>query len=255
MSTGGFAGTAAGETAIRPLRAELGRALISYRRKLPEQPLPRLGLACVIEVFAIAVLAIPDFSIRVLFSSTLLAIAVALVYFTLFRSGFQLAVHEYGVELTRGKHRERALFSNVLRIRSSGLSGSRERGAIKVRLELGDGRVLIIEGGDRQLRPACEAILERAGGVIAPRVLSDFYAGEAVEFGAVRMSKTYLSARERRLPLRSIASAEVRRGRFTVISDEGDTFFSMESFEVANLDALLMLLSRVRRPIAAGRSA
>jgi hypothetical protein len=231
----------------------LGPLLISYRRRLPERPLPRLIFACGLEAVAIALLAIPDLSTRVISASSLLAIAVALVYFTLFRSGLTVSVHEYGIKVAHGGREEIALYSHVARVFSRGVDGP-GGGKIELYLQLGDKRTLSIEGWDDQLRPACEAILERATGVIAPRVLADFYAGEAVDFGAVRLSKTFIASNRGRLPIRRIADAVVRRGRFLVISDDGHTFVSMERSEIANLEALLMLLSRMRRPVAAGRS-
>lgn len=251
------------QTFVPPVNRLFGPLLVSYRRRLPEHTIASLWSACLIEGVAIGVLAIPDLALRVFFSSALLGIAVVLVYLVLFRSAVRIDVHEYGVILTKNGRTESALFESLVRVYTSAtiawwrtggtalpsrgpMAGLGPDQKISLNLELGDGRVVSIEGWDRELRPACEAILERATGVIAPRVLADFYAGQDVDFGGVRLSKNLISARQERMSLKRVASASVRRGRFTVVDDGGRTFVSMECFEVANLEALLMLLSRVQ---------
>jgi hypothetical protein len=230
----------------------MGRLMVRYRRRLPEHTIVSLWSACLIEGLAIGLLTLPDLAMRVFFSSALLGIAMVLVYLTLFRSALTIKVHEYGVRMTRGSHTESAFFSNVTRIYTRGLGPDQK---ISLELQLGDKRVLLIEGWDRELVPACEAILERATGVIAPRVFADFYAGEYLDFGAVRLSRRSIAARRARMSLQRVASATVRSGRFTVIDDAGQTFVSMECFEVANLEALMMLLSRIgHKPVLTGRS-
>jgi hypothetical protein len=211
----------------RPIN--LGLELLSYRRRLPERPLPTLLFACFLEAVAIGVLALPDLTVKVVFSSTLLATAVAIVYITLFRSSLEISVHEYGVRIARGKNYVVALFSNVERVYAT--SGGEEKPRLV--LHFGDKRMLSIEGWDHALRTTFDAILESSNKVIGPRVLADFYAGEPVDFGAVRLSRHAILVRHGRLPIKNIASVSVRRGRFMVVQDDGRTFVSMECFKVA----------------------
>jgi hypothetical protein len=123
-------------------------------------------------------------------------------------------------------------------------------GTVKLRLP---GRLWVrLSGGDVQADPTLRGLLRMAMQALLRRGVTEYDRGQAVDFGAVRLSKDSIAVKRalgwKRLPLSKLSGFAVRNG--WLFLDTGDQqpepFAEVRVRRVANLEVLMALLRKAR---------
>jgi hypothetical protein len=171
------------------------------------------------------------------------------------RDPLRVLIHEGGIVAVRGTAQAAMYYGDILQIqrveRRHAFAALGFGPHLVLRITARKRPAIEIAGRGARFRAAVDEIMELAMRVVAPRCAADFYAGEEVGFGSIRLSRRGLSMTEPsgkriEVPIGDVGAFKIDRGVLTIARrSNGKRVGAIRLADITNLPALEMLLQRV----------
>ena len=170
------------------------------------------------------------------------------------RDPLRVMIHEGGVVAMRGRAQTAMYYRDILQIqlveRRHALATLGFGPHLVLRITANKRPAIEIAGRGARFRAAVDEIMELAMRVVAPRCAADFYAGEEVGFGSIRLSRRGLSTTDAagkriEIPIGDLGAFKIDRGGLTIARRRNGQRVCVRLADITNLPALEMLLQRV----------